>query len=210
MAPEHALDDVRRAAGYRTVAEVAALAPRVAVLDPGSTLVAGAVELGDGVVLYPGVVLSARGSGSITVGAGTVLGPGPVSVVADGGRVSIGAGVVLGPGGVTIVARRGSAVEVADEARLHGGAFVEGPASFGAGAQLLGAVAVRDVVLEGGGDHAAPDPDDRGGVIKGTGRVHGARVGVGEVIGVGAGGRPDTSEHVVDRQRAHHPVDRAI
>ena len=208
MAPEHALDDVRRAAGYRTVAEVAALAPRVAVLDPGSTLVGGAVELGDGVVLYPGVVLFACGAGSVTIGAGTVLGPGPVSVIADGGRVSIGAGVVLGPGGVTIVARRDTAVEVGDSARLHGGAFVEGPASLGAGAQLLGTVAVRDVVLEGGEDHAASDPDARGGVVKGSGRVHGARVGVGEVVGVGAGARPEAATHEVDRQRAHHPPDR--
>lgn len=207
MTAEHALDVVRRAAGYRTVREVAALAPRVAVLDPGSTLVSGSVELGDGVVLYPGVVLSARGAGSITIAAGAVLGPGPVSVTADDAEVSIGAQASLGPGGVTIIARRGADVEVGSAVRLQGGVFVEGPASLGSGSQLLGAVAVRDVVLGGGEDHSAPDPDDRGGVIKGTGRVHGARVGVGEVIGVGSGARPGTTRHEVDRQRAHHPVE---
>lgn len=207
MAAEHALDVVRRAAGYRTVGEVAALAPRVAVLDPGSTLVSGAVELGGGVVLYPGVVLSARGTGSITIAPGAVLGPGSVSVIADDGEVSIGARALLGPGGVTIVARRGADVEVGEAVRLQGGVFVEGPASLGAGSQVLGTVAVRDVVLGDGGDHSAPDPDDRGGVIKGTGRVHGVRVGVGEVIGVGAGARPGTTRHEVDRQRAHHPVE---
>jgi len=197
--PEHALDEVRRAAGFFTVQETAALAPRVAVLDPGSVLVGRGVVLADDVVLYPGVVLETRGSGCVEVGAGARLGPGAVGVVADGGAVRIGAQAQIGPGAVTITASEGADVVVGAGSRVLGGAQVEGPARIGDGAQVLGAVSVRDVVLDGGGTHAEPDPDRRGAVVKGAGRVHGARLAVGEVVAVGAG------PWVVERQRAYHP-----
>ncbi|MFZ6993886.1 hypothetical protein ACO0E1_18525 [Curtobacterium sp. RRHDQ66] len=197
--PEHALDGVRRAAGFLTVQETAALAPRVAVLDPGSVLVGRGVVLAADVVLYPGVVLETRGAGSVEVGAGARLGPGAVGVVADGGAVRIGARAQIGPGAVTITASEGADVVVGAGARVLGGAQVQGPARIGDGAQVLGAVAVRDVVLDGGGTRAEPDPDRRGAVVKGAGRVHGVRLAVGEVVAVGTG------PLVVERQRAYHP-----
>jgi carbonic anhydrase/acetyltransferase-like protein (isoleucine patch superfamily) len=199
MAPEHASDDVRRAAGFRTVAEVEALLPRVLVLDPGSVLIGIGVRVADGVVLYPGTVLETRGAGTIEIGSEARIGPGPVSVLADGGAVVIDGGAQLGPGAVTVTTIPGADVSVGSGARVFGGASVEGPATIGAGAQVLGAVAVRDVVLEGGGTHAEPDPDRRAAVVKGTGRVHGVRLRVGEVVVAGA------ASAVVERQRAHHP-----
>lgn len=198
MHPPHALDAARRAAGFRTVDEVAALAPGVLVLDPASTLIGTDVTIDDGAVLYPGTTLETRDGGSISIAAGSRLGPGPVTIVADGARVVVGR-VELGPGSVTVVAA-GSEVVVADGARLSGGCTIEGPSHVGAGAQVLGTVAVRDVVLGGGADHRHPDPDRRGGVIKGTGRVHGVQVSAGEVV-VGR-----TAVSAPERQRAHHPA----
>jgi carbonic anhydrase/acetyltransferase-like protein (isoleucine patch superfamily) len=199
-APDPA-DDARRAAGFLTVAEVLGLLPEVRVLDPSSVLIGTDVTLAAGAVLYPGTVLETRAGGSITVGSGVRLGPGCVTVVATTARVTIGCGAELGPGPVTITAT-GSDVRVGDGARLSGGCLVEGPAVLGAGAQVLGAVAVRDAVLAAGGDHREADPDRRAGVVKGIGRVHGARVGVGEVV---VGGGVPSAPLVVERQRAHHP-----
>ncbi|ROP65986.1 MULTISPECIES: hypothetical protein [unclassified Curtobacterium] len=199
MAPEHALDAVRRAAGFRTVTEVAALAPGVLVLDPGSVLIGLGVSLGTGVVLYPGAVLETRDTGTIEVAAGVRVGPGPVTIVADGASVSVGADAELGPGGVTVSAVSADVV-VGAGARLRGGAVVEGPAHLGPGAQVLGTVAARDVVLEGGGTFTEPDPDRRAAVLKGAGRVHGVRVAAGEVIAAG------TVPHTVERQRKYHPA----
>jgi hypothetical protein len=207
-----ALDSARRGAGFLTPDEVAALAPDVLVLDPASVLVGRSVTIERGVVLYPGTVLEARGAGSVVVRAGARLGPGPVAVIADGSRVEIGR-AELGPGPVTVVAfdvaspgtgqdspGAGSAdVVVGDGARLSGGCVVEGPAAIGGGAQVIGTVSVRDVVLGTGADRHHPDPDRRGAVVKGTGRIHGVRLGAGDVV-VGR-----TAVSAVERQRDHHP-----
>lgn len=200
-----ALDVARRAAGFLPVHEVTALAPDVRVLDPGSVLIGAGVSVLPGAVLYPSTTLETRHGGAITVGAGARLGPGPVTVVASAATVHVGEEAELGPGPVTVVAD-GADVVIGDRARLTAGCLVEGPARIGAGAQVLGPVAVRDVELEDGGDHREPDPDHRGGVVKGAGPVRGVRVGLGEVVVGGvahageAPGRPR-----IDRQRTYHP-----
>lgn len=212
-----ALDEARRTAGFRTVGEVAALAPQVLVLDPASVLLGSGATVHPGAVLHPSTTLETRDGGTIVVEAGARLGPGPVTVVAHGAHVRVGRGAELGPGPVTITAYRpevtAASVDTVDTvdtvvdvaigaaARLRGGCVVEAPADIGAGAQVLGSVSLRNVVLAAGGDHREPDPDRRAGVVKGTGRVHGVRVGVGEVAVVTGGAtRPE-----VERQRAHHP-----
>jgi carbonic anhydrase/acetyltransferase-like protein (isoleucine patch superfamily) len=197
---QRALDDVRAAGGFLPVHEVAAFAPEVHVLDPASVLISPGVSLLPGAVLYATTTLETRDGGSITVGAGARLGPGTVTVVATGAVVRIGDQAELGPGAVTIVAN-GSDVSIGRRARLTGGCLVEGPTSIGTGAQVLGAVSVRSVHLGDGGDHREPDPDDRGGVVKGVGPVHGVHVGVGEVV---VGG-PSSGPPVVERQRTYHP-----
>lgn len=205
MTPAHALDAARRAAGFLTPDEVAALVPDVLVLDPASVLVGRSVVIEPGVVVYPGTVLESRGTGAVVVRAGARLGPGPVTVLADGARVEIGR-AELGPGPVTVVAvgaappGSGSAdVEIGAGARLSGGCLVEGPATIGNGAQVIGTVSVREVVLGAGADRHDPDPDRRGAVVKGTGRIHGVRLGAGDVVV----GRAAVSD--AERQRAHHP-----
>ncbi|MBF4628710.1 hypothetical protein [Curtobacterium flaccumfaciens] len=200
-----ALDIARRAAGFLTVHEVTALAPDVRVLDPGSVLIGAGVSVRPGAVLHPSTTLETRDGGVISVASGALLGPGPVTIVASAATVHIGEGAELGPGPVTIVAD-GSDVVIGGRARLTAGCLVEGPARIGVGAQVLGPVSVRDVELEDGGDHREPDPDHRGGVVKGTGQVRGVRVGLGEVVvggvmhGGGTPGRPR-----IERQRLHHP-----
>lgn len=195
--------------GFLTVGEVAALAPGVSVLDSGSTLVGADVLIGSGTVVYPGVVLETRDGGRITVGPGVRLGPGAVTVLAVGSDVTIGDAAELGPGSVTVTSAVGAPVRIGAAVRLRGGAVVEGPASLGRGSQVLGSVAVRDVVLDGGGGHTEPDPDLRGAVVKGAGRVHGVRLAVGEVVAVGdladVGDSARTSQVRIERQRAHHP-----
>lgn len=200
-----ALGIARRAAGFLTVHEVTALAPDVRVLDPGSVLIGAGVSVRPGAVLYPSTTLQTRDGGVISVASGARLGPGPVTIVASAATVHIGEGAELGPGPVTVVAD-GSDVVIGGRARLTAGCLVEGPAWIGAGAQVLGPVSVRDVELEDGGDHREPDPDHRGGVVKGTGPVRGVRVGLGEVVVGGvahageASGRPR-----IERQRTYHP-----
>lgn len=202
---QRALDDARRAAGFLTVRHVAALAPEVRVLDPASVLIGAGVSVLPGAVLYPSTTLETRDGGVISVASGARLGPGPVTIVASAATVHIGEGAELGPGPVTIVAD-GSDVVIGGRARLTAGCLVEGPARIGAGAQVLGPVSVRDVELEDGGDHREPDPDHRGGVVKGTGPVRGVRVGLGEVVVGGvthAGETPGRPR--IERQRTHHP-----
>ncbi|MCS6582447.1 hypothetical protein [Curtobacterium citreum] len=202
---QRALDDARRAAGFLTVRQVAALPPEVRVLDPASVLIGEGVSVLPGVVLYPSTTLETRHGGAITLAAGARLGPGPVTVVASAATVHIGAGAELGPGPVTVVAD-GSDVVIGGRARLTAGCLVEGPARIGAGAQVLGPVSVRDVELEDGGDHREPDPDHRGGVVKGTGPVRGVRVGLGEVVVGGVTHTGATSGRpTVERQRTYHP-----
>jgi len=197
MHPAHALDEVRRAAGFRTVDEVAALAPSVLVLDPASTLIGTGVSIERGVLVFPGTTLETRSGGTIAIRTGARLGPGPVTIVAEGPHVEVGR-AELGPGAVTVVAAH-APVTVGDGARLSGGCVVEGPATIGAGAQVLGTVALRSVELGAGGGRREPDPDRRGAVVKGAGRVHGIQLGQGEVVV----GRTEVS--APERQRAHHP-----
>ncbi len=182
--------------------EVAALGGRVVVLVPGSVLVGRSVELGDGVVLYPGAVLQTDAASSIRVGAGTVVYPGAFVSATRGGRVTIGAGVELGPGGVQVTADGPTAhVDVGDRARLMNGPELVGASVVGAGAQIIGPIRAQSVRLGAGGDHREPDPDLRGGVLKGVGLARGIRVGRGEVVN-GLGSFADAP---VERQRAYHP-----
>ncbi|MBT1596135.1 MULTISPECIES: hypothetical protein [Curtobacterium] len=199
------LDVARRAAGFLPVHEVAALAPDVRVLDPGSVLIGAGVTVLPGAVLYPSTTLETRDGGLISVASGARLGPGPVTIVASAATVHVGEDAELGPGPVTIIAT-GSDVVVGGRARLTAGCLVEGPARIGSGAQVLGPVSVRDVELADGGDHREPDPDHRGGVVKGTGPVRGVRVGVGEVVVGGVlNGRGVSGSPTVERQREYHP-----
>lgn len=196
-------DAVRRSLGFLTVDETWQLAAALGVLipDPVSVLVSPGVELGEGATLWPGAILQASNGGSITVGGGTNLFPG-TRMVAAGGRIVIGTQAEIGEeGGLTIKADAGIAVEIGDGARLLGGGSLIGPNRIGRGAQVIGPIRCQNCTLGDGGTYRDPEPDERGGVLKGSGVARAIEVPQGHVIqafGLFA-------EGVLRRQSYFHP-----
>lgn len=177
------MDGARRAKGFLDVAGTAALARRgVTVLEPRTTLVAAAAELEEGVVLWPGSIVEIGAGGSVAVGGGTVLFPG-ARIAALGGQVRIGRGCEIGEeGGFTVKALAGDSIAVGAAARLLGGGSLTGSNGLGDGAQVLGPIRIQRCRLGAGGSHAEPDPDRRGGVLKGCGVARDLDVPQGHVI----------------------------
>ncbi len=153
--------------------------------------------------LYPGVIIECDASSTCTIGDGVVLYPGVRIVAAYGGSVSLGAGVLMGEGGGSEARadRPGSAITIADRARLTHGAQVLGHSDIGVGAQIIGQIVAQSVTLADGEDSSFPDPDRRGGVLKGIGIARSLSVGVGEVVN----GLGDFSQARAERQRSYHP-----
>jgi carbonic anhydrase/acetyltransferase-like protein (isoleucine patch superfamily) len=178
------LDDIRRQHGFLSMADTAALIGRgVVMFDPYSTLISEDVDLGAGVVIWPGVTLQRLDAGTLAVGTGTVLHSG-TRIVARGGTVVIGRRAEIGEeGGFTLKADRPDVViEIGDEARLLGGGSAVLNNVIGRGAQVLGPIRMQECRLEDGGSHVEPDPDRRGGVLKGAGVARGLSVPRGGVI----------------------------
>jgi carbonic anhydrase/acetyltransferase-like protein (isoleucine patch superfamily) len=176
-------DAARRHLGFLSGAETAALAHRGIVLpDPGSVLVSSHVRLEEGVILWPSVILQAVGDGPIAIGQGTNLFPG-MRIVASGGSVTIGAEAEIGEeGGFTVKAGTGETIEIGDQARLLGGGSLTLCNRIGRGAQILGPIRCQNCVLGDGGSHREPEPDERGGVLKGSGVARHVEVPRGHVI----------------------------
>ncbi len=177
------MDEARRARGFLDVAGTAALAAHgVTVLEPRTTLVAAAALLEAGVVLWPGSIVEIGAGGSIAVGGGTVLFPG-ARIVALGGQLRIGRDCEIGEeGGFTVKALAGEVIAVGAAARLLGGGSLTGSNELGRGAQVLGPIRIQRCRLGAGGSHAEPDPDRRGGVLKGCGVARDLEVPQGHVI----------------------------
>lgn len=179
-----AANRARACAGFLPVEAVAALADDgVLVLDPFSTLVSPGVILAAGVTLWPSTIIQATEGGEVTVGSGTRLFPG-TRIAAAGTRVSIGAETEIGEeGGFTIKADHpGSLIEIGSHARLLGGGSLALDNHIGDGAQVLGPIRMQNCRLQAGGSHRHPDPDLRGGVLKGSGVARGLTVPTGTVI----------------------------
>ncbi|SDT73863.1 Protein N-acetyltransferase, RimJ/RimL family [Streptomyces sp. TLI_053] len=197
------LDRLRRDRGLLTPAELLDLAEHgVAVLDPFSVIVSRRVELGPDNVLHPGVVVECDERSHCAVGPGNVLYGGTRISATDGGRITVGARSLIGDGGTRILAGAHESVRIGDEVRLMDGAEVLGDSLLGHGSQILGRISARSVELAAGLPYTHPDPDGRGGVIKGIGRAAGVLVGTGEVLhDIGH----DLTETVPERQRLYHP-----
>ena len=152
-----AADQARLALGFLSIAATVALAAReIIICDPYSTMIGPNVRFGTGIILWPHVVLS----GAVIIGDGVEIGAdGGFSVFGDRGTICIGA-----------------------DARLSGGGTLSRDNDIGAGAQILGAIQVRDCRLEAGSSWRGVDPDQRGGVLKGAGVAHGLHVPRGQVI----------------------------
>ena len=203
MKEAQAVSDIaRRRLGFLSLAETTALAHRgVLMPEPTAVLVSADVQLHDGVVLWPNVILQILGRGRIVVGNGANLFPG-TRIVASGGTVTIGADTELGEeGGFTIKAGSGEIVEIGDGARLLGGGSLTRSNRIGRGAQILGPIRCQNCILGGGGTYRDSEPDERGGVLKGSGVARNIDVPQGHVIqafGLFA-------EAVMRRQSYFHP-----
>jgi hypothetical protein len=174
----------RHAAGFLGVEDTAALAGSgVLVLDPFSTLVSCEAVLGRDVVLWPNTIVQVLDAGSATVGSGAILFPG-TRILARRGSVIIGEAAEIGEeGGFTIKAdAQEDLIEVGDGARVLGGGSLSSSNYVGRGAQILGPIRVRNCRLADGGPYSEPDPDRRGGVLKGSGIARDLEVPTGCVI----------------------------
>jgi carbonic anhydrase/acetyltransferase-like protein (isoleucine patch superfamily) len=200
--PHRSGDAARERLGFLSEAETIALSRLgIVVPDPSSVLVSGDVRLAEDVVLWPNVVLQSAIGGSIAIGRGTNLFPG-TRIVASGGSVAIGAGAEIGEeGGFTLKAGAGETIEIGDGARLLGGGSLTLWNRIGRGAQILGPIRCQNCILGDGGTYRDPEPDERGGVLKGSGVARGIEVPQGHVIqafGLFA-------EAVMRRQSYFHP-----
>lgn len=176
-------DTTRRLMGFLSLNATRALAKgTILIPDPGSVLVSSDVILGDGVVLWPNTILQAMDGGSIHIGAETILFPG-TRLVANGGQIRIGAQAEIGEeGGFTIKVGEREVVDIGDGARLLGNGSLIGPNSIGRGAQILGPIRCQNCRLGDGGTYRDPEPDARGGVLKGSGVARNIDVPCGHVI----------------------------
>ena len=195
-------DAARRRLGFLSLGETIALAQLDILLpDPTSVLVSAGVQLEAGIVLWPNVILQASGGGRIAVGRGTQLFPG-TRIVASGGTVRIGVEAKIGEeGGFTIKASAGDIIGIGDGARLLGGGSLALSNRIGRGAQILGPIRCQNCTLGDGGSYRDQEPDERGGVLKGSGVARNIEVPQGHVIqafGLFA-------EAVLRRQSYFHP-----
>jgi hypothetical protein len=196
------VDEVRRARGLMTLAEIADLVARGnVVFDPFSTLIAATARIGTGNVFHPCVTLEVSPEAELVIGDDNLFHPTTV-IGAATGPIRIGSANQFGEGGFTARANRpGATIVIGDGGRYLGGAAVHGASRLGSGSQFLGAITAEGCELEGGESHRHPDPDRRGGLLKGSGVARDLRVRVGHVI-VGSG-RFRAEDH--EPQRNHHP-----
>jgi hypothetical protein len=184
MGAETDVEEARRARGFLDVRQTAALARRgIIVLEPHTTLVTAAAVLEPGVVLWPGTIVEVGTGGGIAIGAGTVLFPG-TRIAAPAGRVSIGRHAEIGEeGGFTIKADAAEVtITIGDHTRLLGGGSLTSSNDIGDGAQVLGPIRMQGCCLGAGGSYRDPEPDRRGGVLKGSGVARAIEVPQGHVI----------------------------
>jgi len=176
-------DAARHRLGFLSLADTLALARRgILMPDPDSVLISADVQVGDEAVLWPGVILQASAGGSIAVGGGTNLFPG-TRIAASGGTVTIGAEAEIGEeGGFTVKAGADDRIAIGDGARLLGGGSLALSNRIGRGAQILGPIRCQNCTLGDGGTHRHLEPDERGGVLKGSGVARGIAVPQGHVI----------------------------
>lgn len=195
-------DAARLQLGFLSLEATVALASRdILIPDPASVLVSPSAKLGKGVILWPGVIVECSSVSDLSIGDGTALLPG-TRIVASNGTVMIGHDVEIGEeGGFTIKAESGAVIEIGDGARLLGGGSLTMANRIGRGAQILGPIRCRNCRLGDGGDYRHPEPDERGGVLKGSGVAHDIHVEQGHVIQ--AFGL--FSEGIVRRQSYFHP-----
>ncbi len=173
----------------------------ITVFDPYSTLISTCAQLSAGTIIYPNCMVLCGAAGALSLGQNNVLYPSTV-IQAGAGTIDIGDGNTFGPGGfVSTAMNSGETVKIGNNGRFNSGANVYGNSHLGDGSQILGQISVDGCILGAGGSYREPDPDKRGGVLKGTGRAKKLNLKTGDVIQ--AFGIFD--EQAIERQVVYHP-----
>jgi len=178
-----ALDATRTAQGLLTIAETLALSAKgILVHDPFSTLIARTARIGSGTIFFPNTQVLCGPDRRLVIGNDNRFLPGSL-IDAQAGDIMIGDGNQFGDGGFTAIANRaGGSITIGSHGRFQRGATLYAQVSIGDGCQILGPIAVQDCTLSSGGDHAHPEADERGSVLKGLGTARSLTLKRGEVI----------------------------
>jgi hypothetical protein len=176
------IDAARQARGFLPISQMMTVLEGNLVLDPFSTLISSGVSFGRDNVLYPGVSLQASAGTTISLGDANILYSGTL-VSSTHGDVAIGDRNQFGEGGFTAKANRpGAEIRIGSHGRFLNNPSVFGETVLGDGTQILGNITVDTCTLGDGGSHAEPDPDLRGGLLKGQGTARNLNVAMGHVI----------------------------
>lgn len=197
------MNEYRTACGFFTVQEtLQRIGSTNTLLDPFSTLISSSAHIGSGNIFYPGVIIEGLGEACISLGNNNRLYANTM-ILADGGQILIGDANQFGDGGLTIKANTpGSSITIGNGGRYLLGAQILGHSTvLGNGSQILGAITVQDCILTAGADYRNPDPDLRGGVLKGGGLARNLTIGQGEVLN----GQVFFQAHQIQRQSFYHP-----
>ncbi|HWL67957.1 MAG TPA: hypothetical protein VNS22_06180 [Geminicoccus sp.] len=196
------IDRARTAGGYLSVRDTVRLIEGGNIVpDPFSVLISRFVTIGTGNLFHPSVVLEARAGAPLSIGDRNRFCTGTV-IVAATGPIRIGHGNQFGEGGFVARTNRPDAdIRIGDGGRYVGGVAVFGLSRLGSGSQVLGGITVDSCELGDGRSFAEPDPDLRGGVLKGHGTARGLRVAAGEVL-LGEG---SFLQEKLQRQTDFHP-----
>ncbi|MGI9426975.1 MAG: AraC family transcriptional regulator [Hyphomicrobiaceae bacterium] len=192
----------REAAGLLSVEDVAQLVERGnQVFDPFSVLISHTVQIGSGNTFYPSVTLMAGGPDLLAIGDGNTF-HANTTISADTGPITVGHHNIFGEGGFVAKANRpGAKIRIGDHGRYLGGGAVYGDCHLESGSQILGPVTLDGCQLAAGGSFETNDPDQRAGLVKGSGRARNITVEPGFVV-VLNGDFQSTDLH---RQSEFHP-----
>lgn len=191
----------RRQRGFMTVSRLLEVYDRNVILDPLSILISEGIEIGQDNVIYPNVVLECQNQGTMTIGSRNTFYPGTL-LLADRGKIVIGSNNEFGDGGLRIKANMPDAIiRVGDMGRYMNGPEIMGKCTLGSGSQILGAITVQNCSLDDGESYHNPNPDLRGGLLKGFGLARNLKVKQGEVIN----GKGSFEQVNIERQAGYHP-----
>jgi hypothetical protein len=177
------IDLVRRHSGFLTIAETIKLIDtNNQIFDPFSVLIGSEIEIGIGNIFYPGTTLLSVTGHTISIGDRNIFYSGCL-LEATHGEIRIGDDNQFGEGGFTAKANRsGSHIQIGNSGRFLNNPSVFGETTLGDGTQILGRIQVDSCRLDSGGGHNEPDPDKRGGLLKGSGVARNLHVPIGHVI----------------------------
>jgi hypothetical protein len=195
------IDEQRRKRGFLSIAHILERYSQNIILDPFSTLMSERVEMGEGNVIYPNVIIEAKNGGTVVLGARNILYPGTL-FLADQAGIRIGSDNEFGDGGLRLKANaRDALIVIGDSGRYTNNAAIVAPCILGSGSQVLGPITVQNCHLDAGDSYRGDDPDTRGGVLKGFGQARNLTVKQGEVIN----GQGVFVQATVERQLVYHP-----